>query len=135
MRDGWTQEINRSDGPTGIDDFLGGHDVRLVVVSGKCAGAQFRVQGDRHILGRGPGVDFQVNDDTMSRQHVALEYGDGEFRIRDLGSTNGVRINGRQVQVGELAHGDRIEIGTQVFRYVVELRDEEPAVYVLDSEE
>jgi len=134
MRDGRTQEISRSDGPSSIDDFLGRHDVRLVVVDGKGAGGQFRLRGDRHILGRGPGVDFQVNDDTMSRQHVALEYGDGEFRIRDLGSTNGVRINGRPVQVGELAHGDRVEIGSQVFQYVVELRNEKPAVYELDSE-
>jgi pSer/pThr/pTyr-binding forkhead associated (FHA) protein len=108
--------------------------VNLVVIAGDGSGGQFRLRGDRQIIGRGPGVDIKIDDGTLSRQHAALEYADGQFRIRDLGSTNGVRVNGRPVQVVELANGDRIEIGSQVFQYVVELREDEPEVYELDAD-
>lgn len=135
MRDGRTKRLSRPEEPAGIDDFLERNDVRLVVVSGNGTGVEFRLLSDRLIVGRGPGVDFTVDDQAMSRQHAAFEFGDGEFRIRDLGSMNGVRVNGRPVQVAELGHGDRIEIGSQVLQYVVEARDEEPVVYELECEE
>jgi pSer/pThr/pTyr-binding forkhead associated (FHA) protein len=134
MRDGKTLEIDRPGGQVEIDMFLGRHEVSLVVITGDGAGGRIRLRGDRQLVGRGPGVDIEINDRTLSRQHAALEYADGQFRIRDLGSTNGIRVNGRRLQVVDLAHGDRIEIGAQIFQYVVERREEEPEVYELDAD-
>lgn len=134
MRDGHTQRLIRSDGALGADEFLRRHEARLIVVDGPDAGGQFRLRRERHILGRGPGVDLRIDDPALSRQHVALEYGDGGFRVRDLGSTNGMRVNERAVQVVELAPGDRLEIGSNVLQYLLERCEEEPEVYEIGEE-
>ena len=44
------------------------------------------------------------------------------FRVRDIGSTNGIVVNGAQVQIAELKHGDRFELGDHIFEYRQELR-------------
>ncbi len=131
MRDGRTKRLEGRDNDHSLDQFLLGHEVSLVVLSGNGAGTNFRIGQERHILGRGPGVDLMLDDQAMSRQHAAIEYDGSAYRIRDLGSTNGIAVNGRVVQVSELNHGDRIEVGSQVFQYVVEQRVAEPEVYEL----
>jgi pSer/pThr/pTyr-binding forkhead associated (FHA) protein len=67
----------------------------------------------------------------MSQQHAAIEFEDGGFRVLDLGSTNGVYVNGEQTAERELAHGDRVGLGIHVFRVLLEKRDTMPRVYVL----
>lgn len=50
----------------------------------------------------------------MSRRHATIRTSPGSPRIRDLGSRNGVRINGRKIEGEvELKDGDRIRLGTQ----------------------
>lgn len=134
MRDGQTKKLDRCDNQRGLSGYLRFHDVQLVVVAGNGVGNLLRIGRERYILGRGPGVDIQIDDQAISRQHAAIEFDGEAFRIRDLGSTNGIAVNGRVVQVSELAHGDRIEIGSQVFQYVVEEREVEPEVYELAPE-
>ena len=51
----------------------------------------------------------------------------------DLGSTNGIHVNGEPVQVADLRHGDLLEVGAQVFQLVIDEQDD-PAVYDLDSQ-
>jgi pSer/pThr/pTyr-binding forkhead associated (FHA) protein len=82
-------------------------------------------------LGRGPGVDLAFDDPAMSRQHAAIDFAEGAFRVHDLGSTNGLRVNGSRVQVSDLVHGDRIEFGTQVFQLVIDEREDTPNTYEL----
>jgi pSer/pThr/pTyr-binding forkhead associated (FHA) protein len=79
-------------------------------------------------------VDFAFDDPAMSRQHAAVDYADGGFKIRDLGSTNGVRVNGNKLQADEIKHGDRLEVGTQVFQLVIEEREDTPNTYELTPE-
>lgn len=134
MRDGRTHRLDRPGEAESFDTFLRTYDARLIVVRGDAAGAEFRLHRDRHMLGRGPGVDLAVDDPAMSRQHAAIEYAGGGFRVRDLGSTNGVHHNGRNVQAAELSNGDRLEIGSQALQYVVEAREQEPEVYELSPE-
>ncbi len=52
----------------------------------------------------------------------------------ELGSTNGLAINDRVVQAGDIEHGDRIDIGGLTFQFVIEEHDVEPDVYELPSE-
>jgi len=134
MRDGMTRRLDRQNGDQTLDGFLHTHSVCLVVVEGRDAGTSFPIGQERYILGRGPGVDLMLDDQAMSRQHAAIEYDGNTFRIRDLGSTNGIAVNGRVVQVAELTSGDSIEVGSQVFRYMVEEHEPEPDVYVLTPE-
>ena len=69
----------------------------------------------------------------MSRQHAALEFAGEGFRIRDLGSTNGIAVNGAAVPSADLAHRDRFEVGGHVFQLVVEKREPAPPVYDLSE--
>ena len=134
MRDGKTRRLAKTRAHGDLETFLAGHAVKLVAVSGRNLGAELVLRGEVSTLGRGPGVDFALDDPSMSRQHAAIEYAGNEFRIRDLGSTNGVLLNGRPVQVNELRHGDRIEVGSQEFQFLIEAQEDGPDVYELTSE-
>ena len=133
MRDGKTRKHPSASGAPAVKDFLGRYSVKVTVVSGPDAGTGFAVDRERVIVGRGPGVDRAFDDPAMSRQHAAIEFCGAGFRLRDLGSTNGTRINGAVVQSAELRHGDRFEIGGRRFVLAVEEREREPEIYELKS--
>lgn len=134
MRDGYTEKLKTM--PTGIDRqaFFETFRAKLIALTGRDAGMEYDLDRDCVTMGRGPGVDFAFDDPAMSRQHAAVDYADGGFKIRDLGSTNGLRINGNRVQVDEIKHGDRLEVGTQVFQLVIEEREDTPNTYELTPE-
>jgi pSer/pThr/pTyr-binding forkhead associated (FHA) protein len=67
--------------------------------------------GDRAVIGRSRECDIQVADPNVSRQHAELRREGGGFVIVDLGSTNGIEVNGRKVKRASLDTGDRISIG------------------------
>ena len=77
------------------------------------------VQIDKPILlfGRHQECDVQLNSKKVSRRHCCLAQVHDYLVIRDLGSTNGVRINGERVLEGKLLPGDELQIGN--FKYQV----------------
>jgi pSer/pThr/pTyr-binding forkhead associated (FHA) protein len=131
MRDGRTRKLASQAEGDGFASHCERWRAAIVVVEGGEAGAEFDLDRERITLGRGPGVELAFADDAMSRQHAALEFADGSFRIRDLGSMNGLRLNGAQVQAADLAHGDRFQLGEHVFRFLLEERRREPRTWVL----
>ena len=132
MRDGQTRRLKSVDTGGGIEQFLNDYRARVVVIGGNEAGAELELDRATLLIGRGPNVDMAFEDPAMSRQHAAIEFAQQFFRIRDLGSTNGLRLNGRPVQVGELSHGDRVEIGAQTLQLVIEEHEQAPDVYELE---
>ena len=82
------------------------------------------VNGVRHPLmppgftiGRGTEADLRINDPGVSRIHARVridenEYGELDIAIEDLGSTNGIVVNGQRIQHCRLDDGSRIEIGS-----------------------
>lgn len=85
------------------------HATALVVVAGK----RMVVGSSGAVLGRSRECDIVVEDPNVSRRHAAIRPSGGSWTIEDLGSTNGVLVNG--VRAGRpvvLAPGDRIELGT-----------------------
>jgi serine phosphatase RsbU (regulator of sigma subunit)/pSer/pThr/pTyr-binding forkhead associated (FHA) protein len=67
----------------------------------------------RVLLGRVVGSDIKLSGGYVSRRHARLERGrNGNWRVIDLGSSNGTFVNGRRVQVSALGHGDVVAIGT-----------------------
>jgi pSer/pThr/pTyr-binding forkhead associated (FHA) protein len=132
MRDGRTRKVTVPAKTDGAEAFLARHRVTLVVLAGDAAGTEYELSRARTILGRGPGVDIAIADSTMSRQHAAFEIATDGVHARDLGSTNGIRVNGESVDATSLAHGDRLEIGGQQLRFLLEEREREPRTYVVD---
>jgi pSer/pThr/pTyr-binding forkhead associated (FHA) protein len=74
------------------------------------------------VIGRSRDCDVVLADTNISRRHAEIRpSGAGAWTIEDLGSTNGVRVNGRQVHGTEaLQPGDQLTIGTVDARFEVE---------------
>lgn len=64
------------------------------------------------VIGRSRRCDIVVDDPNISRQHAELRSQNDGYMVRDLDSTNGVRVNRRPVKQAVLQHGDRIEMGS-----------------------
>jgi pSer/pThr/pTyr-binding forkhead associated (FHA) protein len=75
------------------------------------------IQIDKPVLlfGRHEECDIQLNSKKVSRRHCVLAQINDHFVVRDLGSTNGVRINGQRVAEGKLVVGDELQVGN--FKY------------------
>lgn len=125
-----TRRISREEAGLDRPDFLAKHRASLVVIGGGPEGMEHELDTPKVVLGRGPGADLTFADDAMSRTHASFEAGSDGFHVRDLGSTNGMRVNGESTQAYDLEHGDRLEIGAHVFQYVVEAR-QSTRTYVL----
>jgi pSer/pThr/pTyr-binding forkhead associated (FHA) protein len=69
------------------------------------------------LIGRHPECDIQLNSRKVSRRHCCIAQVRDYIVIRDLGSTNGVRINGDRVLEGRLRAGDELTVGN--FKYQV----------------
>jgi len=62
-----------------------------------------------------------LRDPNVSRHHAELRRSPrGEWTIADLGSTNGVKVNGRRVGSTRLKAGDQVTLGTTTFRFDIE---------------
>jgi hypothetical protein len=81
------------------------------------------VNGMRHplqppglVIGRGTDADLRISDPGVSRRHAEIRVsGSGDtldIDIVDLGSTNGILVNGKRVRQSPLTEGSRIEIGS-----------------------
>ena len=77
------------------------------------------VDGERHpvdkrvlVLGRGQECDVRLADPNVSRKHAELRQEETSYRIVDLGSTNGMEVNGRRLRQAKLEGGDRITLGS-----------------------
>ena len=63
------------------------------------------------VIGRSRECDITVDDPNISRRHAEIRREDGAYWIVDLGSTNGIEVNGRRVDRAKLGHDDRIVFG------------------------
>lgn len=115
-------------------DFLERFRASLTLVSGPEAGSEWELEGRRQIAGRSSKAVIQIDDGSVSSEHAAFELGDEGFAVRDLASTNGVRLNGKEVLSKKLTHGDRIRLGDCELQYVVEARPERAPSWSVDEE-
>lgn len=81
--------------------------------------------GPMLLIGRTGECGLMIEDTAASRRHVEITARKNSFVWKDLGSTNGTKVNGSRMLAGELKHGDRIQIGETVLRFEVETVPEE----------
>jgi Protein of unknown function (DUF3662)/Inner membrane component of T3SS, cytoplasmic domain len=74
-------------------------------------GRRHALHGERAMVGRSRECDVVISDPNVSRRHIELRRGERGWAAIDLGSTNGMKVNGRRVSHAELEPGDRISIG------------------------
>jgi FhaA, N-terminal domain/FHA domain len=77
------------------------------------------VDGERHpldkrsvVLGRSRDCDIRLSDPNVSRHHAEIRQEGATYWIVDLGSTNGLEVNGRRVKRAKLEDSDRVTLGS-----------------------
>ncbi len=94
--------------------------VRLVPLEG---GSPIEITKDLVVVGRKEDCDIQIDHKSVSKQHCVIVKTDGLLLIRDMGSTNGTRVNGQRVRRAALLPNDQLSIAT--LRYKVQFTAEE----------
>ncbi len=110
--------------------------VVLEAVDGPHRGQRILLRAGQTVrVGRTEWADVALPDDGhLSGVHFAVECGTNGCVVRDLQSTNGTTVNGKQVTEAALADGDAIHAGQTLFRVAIEAAaedlttDEPPAI-------
>ena len=92
---------------------------RIVMLTPPAPGAEFALR-DGMRIGRVMDLDVCVNHPSISRDHAEIRVDGDDVSIVDLGSANGMRINGEDTKESPLTSGDVIELGQVRFRFVAE---------------
>jgi two-component system, cell cycle response regulator len=94
----------------------------LTVLQGTDVGACFMLPKEQNVLGREPGAEVMLEDDSVSRQHARIHArGDGIYDIEDLGSTNGTYVAGALVSGRvRLMDGVRVQVGHTLLRFALQ---------------
>jgi hypothetical protein len=74
-------------------------------------GVDVELSGAVTVIGRSKRCDVVLTDPNVSRQHAEVRLSSSQAILRDLGSTNGTRVNRRAVTQVVLQPGDRVEVG------------------------
>ena len=90
--------------------------VRVVVVAGPDAGARVEASEEPITLGTAEGNALRLTDRTVSRFHAELCADPGGIRVRDLGSTNGVRAGAIALIDAVVAPGSELSLGATRLR-------------------
>ncbi len=71
-------------------------------------------------IGKSKSNDIVITDEFASNFHAKIENRGGEFFIKDMGSTNGIILNGQKVLETSLPHNSLIEIGKTILKFYTE---------------
>lgn len=82
------------------------------VVTLTVAGRRHEITSPRVVLGRSREADVRVADVNVSRRHAEVRQEGAGYWLVDLGSTNGVEVNGKRTERARLRDGDRILLGS-----------------------
>jgi hypothetical protein len=82
------------------------------VVTLTVAGRSHEITKPSVVIGRSREADIRVSDVNVSRRHAELRQDGTAYLIVDLGSTNGVEVNGKRTDRAKVRDGDRITIGS-----------------------
>jgi hypothetical protein len=87
----------------------------LVATAGPARGRTYPIPIGGATIGRLPDNAVCLSDERLSREHARIEFHDGHFWLRDLGSTNGTALNGNPVSGAQvLSNGDTVELGSNM---------------------
>lgn len=92
-------------------------DPVLVCAEGSLAGRVFPITDKGLRVGRSPDCDVVIpDDDGVSRLHATFTFDNGKLWVRDVGSRNGVFVNGKRIpEHKELSVGHKVAVGDTVF--------------------
>ena len=89
----------------------------LFVLGGPDRGAHLPLNGTHVTVGYGPDNDVRLRDESVSGQHLSLSESENGIVLKDLGSTNGTRLNDVLVLEALVKPGSDITLGDTVVRF------------------
>jgi predicted Zn finger-like uncharacterized protein len=96
-----------------------GKRLSLAILDGPDAGTVYRIERPRITIGRA-NADLTLNDTEASRQHAAIEVRDTNYKLSDLGSTNGTLFDGARIEEAvELTDKAEFQVGATTLMLIV----------------
>ena len=92
----------------------------LIGMSEEMKGRSFHIDGDTVTIGRAPANTVVIEHPGVSGLHCRLTREGDTYRLADLGSTNGTRVNGKEIREALLNPRDLIQLGTIEFLFETE---------------
>lgn len=86
-------------------------ELKLVVAVGEPKGKEITISQERTLIGRKPECDIVIASPKVSREHCRIDLSGDTAEIVDLGSRNGIFVNGQKAKRAILSSGDRISVG------------------------
>ncbi len=100
---------------------------RLALVFLDGSNRRFTLERTRIQIGKARESDVWLDHETVSRRHCEIRHERSGYLLRDLGSTNGTRLNGERVREAYLKPGCVLRIGTLEFQVQLQAPSERPA--------
>ncbi|MDJ0838424.1 MAG: FHA domain-containing protein [Acidobacteriota bacterium] len=72
------------------------------------------IQGPRFTIGRARECDHHIDSGYISRRHCEIFYDEGDWHIRDFGSTLGTEVNGELIETSPLEFGDTVKLAGKI---------------------
>jgi len=115
--------------PTRIIDrenrtFASAPSAAFIGTDGPAKGKAYPVS-DGTTIGRSPDNQVYIPDERLSREHARIEFRDGSYWLKDLGSKNGVTVNATRVSDQQQLHdGDAVQLGSSTLVLQIERSSE-----------
>ncbi|MFH1438121.1 MAG: FHA domain-containing protein [Pseudomonadota bacterium] len=97
---------------------LPGEKPKLIIINGPRPGQIINLEDGETIVGRSENAEIEVDEASVSREHAKFILKETYCQILDMGSSNGIKINGIQTKEHFLSHGDTIEMGNILIRFI-----------------
>jgi signal transduction histidine kinase/pSer/pThr/pTyr-binding forkhead associated (FHA) protein len=86
-------------------------EYELIIIKGPKEGQAYALQGEEVVIGRDPTCELSIDDGTLSRKHAKIVLNAHGLALEDLGSANGVLVNGVRVKKSALRVDDQLTLG------------------------
>lgn len=93
---------------------------QLIVVQGEQVGHRFELGAESTTIGRESTCLICIKDSEISRKHLEIKRIGSQYKLVDLGSSNGTQLNNVAVRESWLRRGDRIQVGQTVLMFQIE---------------
>lgn len=90
---------------------------KLHILSGVLEGKVIDLIEERITMGRALDNMIRLEDGTISHHHAILLLDGPDYKLRDLNSTNGTRVNGMRIVETKLHNGDAVRLGSVELRF------------------
>jgi len=102
---------------------------RLMLMEGERVKEEYQLDENELTIGRAEENKIVLKNETVSRKHVIVKKENNQYKIADLGSSNGTFVNNNKIKEKVLSKGDEIKIGKFVLKFVTEGTCPEPGLF------